>query len=51
VTGALLVAGLGAIALGGALVAGRATFLAGLVLQALGAVGVAWPPLQAQPRG
>jgi hydrogenase-4 component B len=41
VTGALLVAGLGAIALGGALVAARATFAAGLVLQALGAVGVA----------
>ena len=40
-TGALLVAGLGAIALGGVLVAARATLRAGLVLQAAGAAGVA----------
>jgi hydrogenase-4 component B len=40
-SGAVLVAGLGAIALGGALVAARATFLAGFVLQATGAVCVA----------
>jgi hydrogenase-4 component B len=41
VSGALVVAGLGAIVLGGALVAARSTFLAGLVLQAAGAAGVA----------
>ncbi len=39
--GAVLVAGLAAIALGGVLVATLGTFLAGLVLQAAGAVGVA----------
>jgi len=42
VSGAAVVAGLGAIALGGALVAGRSTFRAGLVLQAAGATGVAF---------
>ena len=40
-TGALLVAGLGAIALGGVLVGARAALRAGLVLQAAGAAGVA----------
>ena len=41
VTVAVLVAGLGAIALGGALVAARATFVVGLVVQATGTVAVA----------
>jgi hydrogenase-4 component B len=41
VSGAVLVAGLGAIALGGVLATARATFVAGLVLQAIGAIGVA----------
>ena len=40
-TVAVLVAGLGAIALGGALVAARATFVVGLGVQATGAVAVA----------
>ena len=40
-TGALLVAGLGGIAVGGALVAARATFAAGFALQATGALCVA----------
>ncbi|MHB1242732.1 MAG: proton-conducting transporter transmembrane domain-containing protein [Gaiellaceae bacterium] len=40
-TGALLVAGLGAIALGGALSGFRATFPAGLAVQAAGAAGIA----------
>jgi formate hydrogenlyase subunit 3/multisubunit Na+/H+ antiporter MnhD subunit len=41
VIGAVLVAALGALALGGVLVATRATFLTGLMLQAAGAVGIA----------
>lgn len=40
-TGAALVAGLSAIALGGVAAAGRATFRAGLILQAAGAAGLA----------
>jgi hydrogenase-4 component B len=41
VTGGLLVAGLGAIALGGVLVPARTTWRAGILLQAAGAAGVA----------
>jgi hydrogenase-4 component B len=41
VTGALLVAGLGAVAVGGVLVAARQTLRPGLALQALGALGIA----------
>ncbi len=40
-TGAVVIVALSAIALGGVLVAARATFLPGLVVQAAGAVGVA----------